>query len=731
MKKRNFITGFSAAFVATIALVSCGGVRSKDGVVLTIGGHEYTAQELFNGQKTPAAAEAKFNAVYKVAVRRFFDKDQEGNNYMPDITRDTKLKVAGAKEEAKTNASKNGTKYKTEWEKILSSNGVDDEDGLYDKFEYDLMKTKFDDVFYSRQVTETTEGGKKYNTNYDVLRQGGQLRDKDGKGVGSKIDGYFTTKQPYHMKHILVKIGAADKDNTNGLISKDDANKIYSVITALAKGTPFEQVSNTYNEDTEAKKHGGNLGIMSRDTGFVNDFKLGTYMYEAFFGSSTNKNGADAPTPYNNMYAKEALGLDTNGEDPKKGTAAYYADKISKLDDPTTTYTDDQSGKIIHQGIGQIPYGEVLKFANSYNITREKDDQHSEPTYDGVADMDYNKFSTEFKKYEITEVKEKFYPRNVIFNKYFNKHNIMVITKDDAPEFNENGTSGKVEKLETYYTKSGTDKPVRTKNKDNAHYKGDTLDSRINKLEGFKTKGKNNDQILGKLCKQDVLRDENGRVILVFRSGTSSSSTSNADTYQGIHFVVIERSPFINEEVDTGETDPTTLNEYYTQYYPKESGDLHPKYIGKDKYKRTYANWIPDEVELANQKSRSDTVKSELKKADDNLNTYVYEYLVAKGDIHFTSTAGAQNIEKSITDWITNTKRESASYEKEKKWNETWRTYYNSLSAQFEQRRETIVGDTIVSKIVPEICVYAFQNKYKESGIDLNDFFGVGGVFHD
>ena len=161
------------------------------------------------------------------------------------------------------------------------------------------------------------------------------------------------------------------------------------------------------------------------------------------------------------------------------------------------------------------------------------------------------------------DVKGKYLPRNVIFNKYFNKHNIMVIT----PRNLHNYEAAAQDNITDWVTDKGT---TRTDQLD--YYRGTNMDS-TSELPGFVKIGKNTDEIKSTFYNDDgnqitddkVLRDENGRVILVFRSGTGDSSSN--DAYQGIHFVVIERSPFIKEETDEG-TKKTKLEEYYTHYSP-------------------------------------------------------------------------------------------------------------------------------------------------------------------
>jgi hypothetical protein len=70
-----------------------------------------------------------------------------------------------------------------------------------------------------------------------------------------------------------------------------------------------------------------------------------------------------------------------------------------KLENGTTVYEPNQD-----TGLGQIPFGAAVALADNA---------------DTIKDVNGN---------TVNEGNEAFYPRNVIFNKYFNKHNICVIT---------------------------------------------------------------------------------------------------------------------------------------------------------------------------------------------------------------------------------------------------------------------------------------------------------------
>ena len=689
MKKSKLIAGLSAAFVGVIALASCASyVKSKDGVVLTYNGKDYTAEELFKEDRSAAGAEAKFNAVYKVAIRKFFENVSE--DIKKRVAKDTENKISGQKATAQSNADKNGTSYDTEWKKILSSNGVEDEKGLYDKFEYDFQKEEFDEQFYENNFAKLKEGGKIIDT----------LPDSE------KLNGYVSYKQPYHVKHILVKVGAAEKDYTTGEITDEQAIKLSKVVKSLAEGKNFGETAKMYSDDTGSAEKYGDLGIMDRDTSFVNEFKLGTYLYESYFASSTNKNRS---TSDKEKYAsKTAIDEFKLSDIETKDQAGYYAHQVASLKDPS-------SGNNELSGIGQVPYEAALMLG-------ENDWTVGGTSGPGYAKMDDSK--RHYKDITGEEIKAKYFPRNIIFNKYFNKRNIMVITprtvtKHEVKDYVDSN----------FIKRTSDDKYLGSENSDFAN------------LTGFKdAKIKNNDKLTvsfgqdgSSTASNKVLRDNNGRIIFLFRSGTSGEGS-----YQGIHFVCIERSPFIGKEWEAskveGSNDFVSTDEYLTHYYPEQEGTTpgheHPKYSdGKDKL--TYVSWL-NTVDLKERKSRADSVKSKIKGYNPNLNTYIYRYLVKNGDLQFADNDLAKGIKNDIETWI-DRKRESTEYDANKSWNDTWKTYSLALEEQTKERKPVAIeSGNLIRGTITEACIEAFTKWNPESDKDnIKKAFGTGGVFHD
>lgn len=716
MKKTKIVGCLSSAFVALMILASCQGVvKNKGHIVLSYNGKDYTAEELFADQKSSAAYDAKFNAVLKVAVRQW--AATEGSKYKEEIENNTKVKISGQKSVAQSNADKNGTSYDTEWNKILTSNGVEDESQLYDKFEYDYQKEKFDDDFYENK--------------FDILKNGGDLYAKGEDKI--TVTGYLPKKQPYHVKHILVKVGAAEKDYRTGEITEDQAIKLSRVIKRLARGDDFSVVAKDESEDTGSATKGGDLGIMDRDTSFVNEFKLGTYMFESFYLNNTQ-----TATPDGKYATKKAEEEIFGKEDSKAKT---YANELKTLKDPTTMNGTNGTG------LGVLPLEAALMLGKEdyYDDTAT-----TTKTKKGIADVDYT--SAGLASIGITDNAAKFYPRNVIFNKYFNKRNIMVIGNRRVQNIAANTIVGT--NTNSYILREGTGTETKAKriikqeqyvvDNGGAFYKDSS--KAINYSNNFKSAAaadkafKNEDYVTNNanLNGTSILTDNEGRPIFVFRSGTSGDGS-----YQGIHFVVIERSPFIGYEIENGHTgakpeDKVSLPEYFTKYYPGQitTGEGYPTYTdGTDK--KTYVNYISGEAK--DYKDRADAVKSKVKGYDSNINTYIYQYLVKTGSIKFNGELG-EKISKEIDESITR-KRQDAEYSAKNTWNNTWETYYMNLEEQTKQREQYNIGgsDTAadwINGIIPEACAVAYADwkNNKGTGIteaDMQLLFKAGGAFHE
>ena len=251
---------------------------------------------------------------------------------------------------------------------------------------------------------------------------------------------------------------------------------------------------------------------------------------------------------------------------------------------------------------------------------------------------------------DVNDGNANYFPRNIYFNHYLNNHYVSLITptKLDGTEY----TNQELEDLGfAGFTTSSTD-------------------------------------TLGK-----VLRTTEGQPILVVRAGASS--------YQGIHFIVIERSGLVTTQ------DNVTLSEYYTTKRPSEDG--YPK-DDQGKAKQTYVNYLAQSE--ADYKKRAETVENKIKNFDSNLNKHIYQMNVKAQNIVFTEKGKA--IEEAIDKWIETTLTKAA-FDEDINWEKTWESYLDSLRSAKEEK----------AKVISETCAIQFTSSSKGAE------WQVGGACYD
>jgi hypothetical protein len=566
MNRRKFaIASFALATLVTLSACSNPVTENSDGFLITMKDKDgavtgYTADALFGQYQNNEFGVSKFvESVTELVIRNQINQEDPTSQALrAEILRKADISVDGVKETARTNASTNGTNYNDELETLFESYNVEDLDELKDYFAYRTMKQEVEDRYFDDNKESFLTG--------------------DDFGPG-----YLNERLPYHVKHILVKVSAAGADLYNGRISEPEARKLFAVANRLAiqrNGETFGEVAREMSEDG-SKEQFGDLGIMSKATSFVNEFKLGVYAYDAVFNQNTE-----------------------------------VQDKADALNVPETAieFFDDL-------GLGTIPFHAFVSLNEFANVTK---DQNGNPVNNNDS---------------------LYFPRNVLFNQYFNRHNISVVT----PE-----------------SRGG----------------GDYIHS------GFRN--------VAELGGQRVLTDENGRVILVVRAGTGSGESG----YQGIHFIVVERSALVNLQ------NGVTLEDYYTTEIPGTPN--YPKSNGQDLV--TFVNF--NVTTTANYKTRSETVKNEIRNFDRFFNFRMLEQLIAEQEVTFID----QTLEDAVLHYMGVTRR-SAAFDQELQELNTWNSYIEFLEYQEFQRQ----------RLIDEDCAYAYQNN--ESGLysetDINGDRGI------
>ena len=484
-------------------------------------------------------------------------------------------------------------------------------------------------------------------------------------------EGYLKEKMPYHVSHILVKLDA-DGSLTQGQISEDDAKQINSVITDLAGANAteadrksFQAIAFSSSDDTSSTSY-GDLGIMDLGESYVNEFKLGVYAYDA-------------------LYNKAA---ETAGRTAEKKARLLVEDDVTMTSDDTATVYDYFSSL----GIGTIPYGAATALAEVADVTDA----------DGMS---------------VNNGDAKFFPRNIIYNKYFNKHNISVIVPNDIyyhTMANDAGVAAEIASGVTTNIFPANDDDG-TFNADFAALPGFQKDTTA-LLPNYKDKAGAESAL-----DHNVLTDKEGRIILVVKAGSASDSS-----YQGIHFIAINRSALDEFGSDAGAGEvlkenaaavegTATLSEYYTLY--AETDADYPKYGQDNKKLLTYNNFIKqDATEYI---KRRDALRNRVKGYNSNIEGYIFESLLKEGSLTFNPDYAW--LEESISSYIS-TSRQNSKDSIKKSFNESWTKYAQLIEMQESLRAAAELG---LGEMIPEIAAIGYTS---DAAKNAEGIFAKGGI---
>ncbi len=681
MKKTKSALCLVTLLATCAALASCNKpTQADDGTIFTYTTAQgitlsYTASELLKSyQQAGNSASTEFDKVYEVLIRKLYTTDEYATS-LAKCEREAESSVAAQIQTATKNADSNGTTVREELEKIFDNLNVDNLVELKDYYLYQEEKKQYENDYYNNHLEAIRDGSTKGLTSNEYL-----MAASDDYGIENH--GWIKEQVPMNIRHILVKVSAASGDYTQGEISEDkssagEATKLATMImrlagankqdgtTADAKREPFYAIAQD-SEDTSSAANYGELDspmtkVMESD--LVNEFKLGTYAFETLYNQAYKNATGDEKSYYDSNVATLTPGLTEGAETVSDETI----DDTQALDSTDTTIYDffskgekDDNGE--YTGIGQIPYGAAVALLKAAKITT---DANGSDVWGGKAT---------------------FYPRNILFNKYFNKHNICVITPNEIA-YNDSSVSADSYNgtySETYGALPG--------------FQYDTT----NVLPGFT---------------HNVLTNDEGNIILAVRAGASS--------YQGIHFIVIQRSgldldgSFYTPATDDSST-TSSLSEYYTMYKPGES-NYPTNDDGEDKL--TYVNYNNEKNQSAAWNTRQGKITSALKNYNGAMSTYIFQDLINEGKVKFTS----EDMEKRIQNYSA-TKRLSTKDSNFETWTTNWKTYAEMIEEQNRQRSlefsfandgGTYKGNATGKKhMLSEVCAIGYSS---HSGADWEE----------
>jgi hypothetical protein len=585
MNKRLAMLGLVSILTATLA--SCGeGYNYRDGIMLYMNGTAYTTDELFKsyvavdtatGKKvvnTAAGAKAYYTVLNNIAVEASIPKDS-------DMDKTVQINMDSFKKTAKDNASKNGTTEAEELEKALTTAGYDTLEELENSYYLKEKTTKAKSVFQENDSMFT-----------------------DGEGTQTAfITEMINNLAPYHIRHILAKFDSgATSSLYQGTITESDAKQINNIVTRLASTETYGSVALTASDDSSSSLM-GSVGIMSKKTGDVSEFKYGIYTYDALFNSVTNVHKSEIESK---LFSTDA----TNVADYE---ALYNNNGAAATTDPYAY---------------GIPYSAVKELGY------------------------YADKTTSSTGLSVTNAQEYNYPRNVLFNNYFNNHMLSFIYLDQNTagqsayytdsDYNIASTSGK------FLTVSGI---------------SDHLKSYTATTDGYFTA---TSSIAGS---QKILCDEKGRPILVTRAGTGSGDSG----YNGVHFIVIENDPFTEA---TDEANVTALKKYYRLTKPSTNSDDDVKNNGA-----SFINYITT-TNIQVYTDRAALIKKAALEAEPNIDYAQYKYYMNKATTgsndNKVTVAVDSNITSAVNSYISAAEA-STTESTDRSYNLSWDTYLKQL----------------------------------------------------
>lgn len=697
MKKSKLSIGLVTSFIGALALTSCGDaatVTPSDKSVVDFIGYnsstdriEINVDELYREFGEGKDGTTKYyNAILESLVRYEYPKlAADENPKEPDLKKFSRIKseaadkVKAARQTANDNATNNGTEPEDEWAKILESNDVDSEENLRLKYVYELEKEAMTDWYFKKHF-ETSEDDTVVGLRQEYIGVSATTDETTGltkdwteiEPATENVEPVF----PYHVIHILVKLSADAGDYSHATISESEAEKLWDIVRHLVDGQYSFEETAKLSDDTSSSEF-GDVELMSTRTSFYNEFKLGTYAYDAIL-SANNSETADVN---DNIY--KAFGIDSSAEivtktmaevDPATGVEYRVETKEKVVDLIKETMLDEVNVHLQdpQTSLPAIPF-DVFR---QIGLMAKEDKIGTFSPEGGQASL----------------------PRNVLFNAFLNFRSPFVITNELLKQDSVDFTNDQIA-TETY-------------NFDDE----DVLKLQSNNFQS----GKLGDPAFTK----KVLCDTNGNVVIGVRSTA------------GIHFMVMRKSVFentnkkayekvvykadgtIDEDASILKTHTSLEDYYYTAQIPTDKDYDHDH--------ETYVN-IKNVNDSSYYTNRVNTIKNDVKSSNfdaaydyrlyETLLNYPLEGGALKDRIHFSDEVEGKSVIRANIERTISQLRESAKLSQEESINKAWTEYLMQLINQNELRSdEGMYKDAFV----PTTCAFSFkkgnEDLWKEGG---------------
>ncbi|MDD6846851.1 MAG: hypothetical protein PUE07_04965 [bacterium] len=618
----------------------------KEGIIVNVDGKDYKYDEIYQlFDNSKGSAQAYFNVAKNILAQLVTPKTDT-------MLSNVDTKINDLKNTWKTNARTNNTSYKEEQEKTFDSENVEDLDELREKYISQQQVEKNSQDFYEINANGVTDPSYTYYISEQMTKD------------------YVTNQAPYHVSHVLVKVDASSDGEGywNGKITADNAKKIGNAVRMLASSDSFGSVAQLVSEDEGSAKMYGELVTttegsqsvaMEKTTSYINEFKLGLYAYEAYLNPKTK--AAEVNTAVRASLRVPGQAAASSSFDYKNDTA------VSEL------ITD---GTLVGKnGAFGIPLSKAI-------------------TLGYVADVEKNIVDGS----KVDYASETQYPRNILFNNYFNYHGVNFLYDDSdtyEAEFLKDAIEVGAHSGETILTKDDVKNKLPSKYAEYEYVKG-----QLSKIDAgkFKTVEGISDNLYNynfdAITKKSVLtkiptskkilveKDTDTNPVIIVRGGSSG--------YQGIHFIVVNNDPFVNSQ---------NTYQYYRTNIPDASADPASAKSADYSTNPSLINYVKADINSnTTYNARRDAVVAAVKASDSNIDFRLYEENIKKfGADKFNELLG--DYAGIINKYIEITK-ESSELGKNSSLDESWETYIQTLALQEE---------ITPRGLVPEVCVSAFE----------------------
>ncbi|MDY5432332.1 MAG: hypothetical protein SPG18_04980 [Candidatus Enterosoma sp.] len=618
----------------------------KEGIIVNVDGKDYKYDEIYQlFDNSKGSAQAYFNVAKNILAQLVTPKTDT-------MLSNVDTKINDLKNTWKTNARTNNTSYKEEQEKTFDSENVEDLDELREKYISQQQVEKNSQDFYEINANGVTDPSYTYYISEQMTKD------------------YVTNQAPYHVSHVLVKVDASSDGEGywNGKITADNAKKIGNAVRMLASSDSFGSVAQLVSEDEGSAKMYGELVTttegsqsvaMEKTTSYINEFKLGLYAYEAYLNPKTK--AAEVNTAVRASLRVPGQAAVSSSFDYKNDTA------VSEL------ITD---GTLVGKnGAFGIPLSKAI-------------------TLGYVADVEKNIVDGS----KVDYASETQYPRNILFNNYFNYHGVNFLYDDSdtyEAEFLKDAIEVGAHSGEIIHKLKDVENKLPSKYAEYEYVTG-----QLSKIDAgkFKTVEGISDNLYNynfdAITKKSVLtkiptskkilveKDTDTNPVIIVRGGSSG--------YQGIHFIVVNNDPFVNSQ---------NTYQYYRTNIPDASADPASAKSADYSTNPSLINYVKADINSnTTYNARRDAVVAAVKASDSNIDFRLYEENIKKfGADKFNELLG--DYAGIINKYIEITK-ESSELGKNSSLDESWETYIQTLALQEE---------ITPRGLVPEVCVSAFE----------------------